>query len=39
MIADPFDPSTYPNASIYVNRTRAMGFYAVSVKVLNLTEI
>lgn len=39
MIADPFDPSTYPNASIYVSRTRATGFYAVSVKVLNLTEI
>ena len=39
MIADPFEPSTYPNASIYVSRTRAMGFYAVSVKVLNLTEI
>jgi Rieske Fe-S protein len=39
MIADPFDPGTYPNASIYVSRTRAMGFYAVSVKVLNLTEI
>lgn len=39
MIADPFDPSTYPNASIYVSRTTATGFYAVSVKVLNLTEL
>jgi len=39
MIATPFDPSTYPNASIYVSRTSASGFYAVSVKVLNLTEL
>jgi Rieske Fe-S protein len=39
MIADPFDPSTHPIASIYVSRTRATGFYAVSVKVLNLTEL
>jgi nitrite reductase/ring-hydroxylating ferredoxin subunit len=39
LIADPFDPSSYPNASVYVSRTRATGFYAVSVKVLNLTEI
>ena len=39
VIADPLDPSTYPNASVYVSRTRATGFYAVSVKVLNLTEI
>jgi Rieske Fe-S protein len=39
MVADPFDPGTWPNASIYVSRTRATGFYAVSVKVLNLTEL
>jgi Rieske Fe-S protein len=39
LIADPFDPASFPNASIYVSRTRPTGFYAVSVKVLNLTEI
>jgi nitrite reductase/ring-hydroxylating ferredoxin subunit len=39
IIADPFDPASYPNASIYVSRTKAAGFYAVSVKVLNLTEL
>jgi Rieske Fe-S protein len=27
------------NASVYVSRTRATGFYAVSIKILNLTEL
>jgi|SRR5882672_6327678 len=38
LVADPFDPASFPYASIYVSRTRPTGFYAVSVKLLDLTE-